>query len=151
VDKKLKNHLRLIARIRHFVLLFVRNLICKSVMFLVMNYGIQVWGHTYDRHLKSLEVTQRTAAKLITFSKIGVDSNLIFKNLKCMPLKESIDYFSSVYIFKGLNGWTSQNSKDFFVRNESQQKTRSRVREELKFASFKRRYMQNKVATSSQF
>jgi hypothetical protein len=94
VDKKLKNHLRLIARIRHFVPLFVRNLICKSVMFPVMNYGIQVWGHTYDRHLKSLEVTQRTAAKLLIFSKIGVDCDLIFKNLKWISLKESIDYFS---------------------------------------------------------
>ncbi len=46
VDKKLKNHLRLIARIRHFVQLFVCNLICKSVMFRVMNYGTQVWSHT---------------------------------------------------------------------------------------------------------
>jgi hypothetical protein len=44
-----------------------------------MNYGIQVCGHTYDRHLKSLEVTKRTAAKLLTFSKIRVDSDLIFK------------------------------------------------------------------------
>jgi hypothetical protein len=45
-----------------------------------------------------------------------------------MSLKESIDYFSSVYIFKAL--------KDFFLRNESQQRTRSRVREELKIGSF---------------
>jgi hypothetical protein len=95
--------------------------------------------------MKSLEVTQRTAAKLLTFSKIGVNSGLIFKNLKWMSLKESIDYFSSVYIFKAINGRTSENSKDFFVRNESQQRTRSRVREELKIPSFKRQYMQNSI------
>jgi hypothetical protein len=62
-----------------------------------------------------------------------------------MSLKESIDYFSSVYIFKALNGWTSQNSKDLFVRNDSQQRTRSRVREELKIPYFKGQYMQNSV------
>ncbi len=94
--------------------------------------------------MKSLEVTQRTTAKLLTFSKIRVDSDLIFKNLKWMSLKESIDYFSSVCIFKALNGRTV-NSKDFFFRIESQQRTRSRVREELKIPSFKRQYMQNSI------
>jgi hypothetical protein len=62
-----------------------------------------------------------------------------------MSLKEGIDYFSSVYIFKALNGRTSENSKDFFVRNESQRRTRFRVREELKIASFKRQYNQNSI------
>jgi hypothetical protein len=145
VDKKVNNHIRLIGRIRHFVPLIVRNTICRSLMFPIMTYGIQIWGHTYDQHLKSLEVSQKTAAKIITFSRIGTNSGDIFKKLKWLSIKESVNYFSSVYIFKSLKRLNSINSSEFFILNNSQQRTRSTAKDQLKIPLFKRQYMQNSI------
>ena len=82
-----------------------------------LEYGCVVFGHTYDTHLKSLEVIQKKFSRLITNSDPYAHSLPLFQRLNWMPIKNAIKFQSILYIYKSINGLCSDYTKTLFSIN----------------------------------
>ena len=53
-----------------------------------------VWGNTYDRNIKPLQIIQRKAVCLITFSNFDAHTSPLFAKLNLLKLQDHINFFS---------------------------------------------------------
>ena len=65
-----------------------------------IDYGINIWGHTYKTHLSPLHRQQRKALRLMNFKRKHDDTTELFKNDKILPLDKSLQLHSAKLFWK---------------------------------------------------
>ena len=106
--KELNSRFSLFVRLKKFLPESILNMLYKSMVRPKLEYGCVVFGHTYDTHLKSLEVIQKKFSRLITNSDPYAHSS---------PIKNAIKFQSILYIYKSINGLCSDYTKTLFSIN----------------------------------
>ena len=56
-----------------------------------------MWGHSYDHNIKPLQIIQRKAVCLITFSNFDAHTSPLFAKLNLLKLQDHINLFFQFY------------------------------------------------------
>ena len=131
LTKDLNSKLALIYRLKQFLSEDTLNFVYKSIVRPKLEYGCAVFDFTYDIHLDLLTRIQKRFARLITNSSFLSHSAPLFERLGWKTLKSTISYESLIYIFKSINGFGSESSKDIFEVNNNRTSRRRCGRDRL--------------------
>ena len=78
------------VRLGHFVDTKTLVQLYHAIIFPFFSYGCIVWGNTYDHNIKPLQIIQRKAMRLITFSKLDAHTSPLFAKLNLVKLQDHI-------------------------------------------------------------
>ena len=84
-----------------------------------LNYGITVWGLTYDTFLKPLFLLQKKILRCISFSHYAAPSAPIFHSLKILKLEDMIHSNILTFVYKGLNKLSPACFHNYFTPSSS--------------------------------
>ena len=142
ICKKVRNRVNLISRLKYLLPKPSLNLIYKTIVQPIIDYGINIYGFTYSSHINKIQSLQNRAAKIITNCD---NTSHSFTELKWKTFNERRNYFSSIYIFKCLNRLSSHNSEDFFKFKRSSIRTRSITNNELELPNIRLNVYKNSI------
>jgi hypothetical protein len=121
LSKTVSKKVGAIYRIRKFLPQNTLILSYKTLIQSNLIYSCQVWGHTYETHLKKIQIIQNMALRIIASTNYGTDVTNLYNQLKIMKIFDIISYYSNVYIYKSLHKLNSFLSENFFeLVNRSQ-------------------------------
>ena len=78
------------VRLGHFVDTKTLVQLYHAIILPFFSYGCIVWGNTYDHNIKPLQIIQRKAMRLITFSKFDAHTSPLFAKLNLVKLQDHI-------------------------------------------------------------
>ena len=78
------------VRLGHFVDTKTLVQLYHAIILPFFSYGCIVWGNTYDHNIKPLQIIQRKAMRLITFSKFDAHTSPLFAKLNLLKLQDHI-------------------------------------------------------------
>ncbi len=145
LSKTVSNKVGAIYRIRNLLPQNTLILIYKTLIQSNLIYSCQVWGHTYETHLKKIQIIQNMALRIITSNNYGTDVTNLYNQLKIMNIFDMISYYSNVYIYKSLHKLNSFLSANFFKLMNRSQRSRSTQRQMLALPKCKFNYTQNSI------
>ncbi len=145
LSKTVSNKVGAIYRIRNLLPQNALILIYKTLIQSNLIYSSQVWGHTYETHLKKIQIIQKMALRIITSNNYGTDVTNLYNQLKIMNISDIISYYSNVYIYKSLHKLNSFLSANFFKLMNRSQRSRSTQRQILALPKCKFNYTQNSI------
>ena len=76
--KKISRGIGVLCKIRHFVDTKTLVQLYHAIILPFFSYGCKVWGNTYDHNIKPLQIIQRKAIRLITFSNFDAHTSPLF-------------------------------------------------------------------------
>ena len=79
-----------LCKTRHFVDTKTLVQLYHAIILPFFSYGCIVWGNTYDHNIKPLQIIQRKAMRLITFSKFDAHTSPLFAKLNLVKLQDHI-------------------------------------------------------------
>ena len=88
LSKKLARTCGMFFKIRHFLPVDVMICLYNSLFSSFLQYGIAVWGLTYDVHIKPIYLLQKRVVKAIAFEHFTSPSTPIFSDLKILKLQD---------------------------------------------------------------
>ena len=86
LSKKLSRIISIFHEVRKFVPVDVLKILCYSLFYSLISYGITVWGFTYKSYIQELAVIQKTIVRVMTFKKQTQHSDPIFSQLEFLKL-----------------------------------------------------------------
>ena len=89
-QKKISRGIGVLRKIRHFVDTKTLVQLYHAIILPFFSYGCIVWGNTYDHNIKPLQIIQRKAMRLITFSKFDAHTSPLFAKLNLVKLQDHI-------------------------------------------------------------
>ena len=104
LSKKLARTCGIFFKIRHLLLTNVLVSLYYSLFSSFLQYGIIVWGHTYDIHTKPIYLLQKKVVRAIAFQNFTSPSSPIFSDLKILKLSNKFFIISS-FIPSQLTTW----------------------------------------------
>lgn len=117
------------SRLKYSVPQNILNIIYKSIVSPIIDYGICVYGFTSDSHLRRITRLQNRAARVLTTS--DEELHKLFERLNWMSFYNRRNYFNLIFIHKCLNNLSSNQCNGLFKYKTSQRHTRSSDRMEL--------------------
>jgi len=117
LTKELNSRLYLISNLRKYLPENTVNFVYKSIIRPKLEYGCQLWGFTYNKHIEKLLKVQKRFARIITKSSFVANSSPLYERLNWKSLLNAIKFESMIYIFKSINGLNSEHSRDLFEIN----------------------------------
>ena len=97
VAKKIKRGVGILSKLRHFTNIHILKKLYYVLIQPFGDYGIIVWGNTYETTLNPLLILQKRALRIMAFSKSDEHSSPIFKILNM--LKKSLIWFLRILQF----------------------------------------------------
>ena len=90
------------------ILSIVRHFLPKQILINTYNayiqphidYGLNVWGHTYETYLNPIKRQQRKALRLINFKKKHDNTTELFRTNRLLPFDESLKLSSAKLMWK---------------------------------------------------
>ena len=64
------------------------------------NYGIIIWGNTYESTLKPIFILQKKAMRTITFSQFDSPSSPLFKSLQVIKFFDLVTFYIAIFMYK---------------------------------------------------
>ena len=94
-------------------------LIClyNSLFSSFLNYGITVWGFTYDTYLTPLFRLKKKIVRCIKFQPFSAPSLPIFKSLKVLKLEDTLHLNILTFAFKAINRLSPSCFHNYFQPN----------------------------------
>ena len=107
-----------LRRIRQFCRPSTLKLIYERTIQPTFDYACSVWCHTKQGNISKLQRAQNYAARIVTgnFDYVNFRSADLLYELDWASVKERCDYFTSVMMFKAINGLTPPYLTDSIVR-----------------------------------
>ena len=107
-----------LRRIRQFCRPSTLKLIYERTIQPTFDYACSVWCHTKQGNISKLQRAQNYAARIVTgnFDYVNFRSADLLYELDWASIKERCDYFTSVMMFKAINGLTPPYLTDSIVR-----------------------------------
>ena len=137
--KKLSRATGIFYKVRHYVplqtLICLYNSLCSSFL----NYGIIVWGLTYDSYLNQLFLLQKKILRCIKFQPFTAPSAPLLHSLKIIKLQDMLHLNISTFAYKAIHKLSPVCFHNYFSPNSSVHRigTRLSTRGDL-FLSLKR-------------
>ena len=116
-------------------------LIClySSLFSSFLNYGINIWGLTFEKYLTPLFLLQKIIPRCINFQLPTVPSTPFFHSLKILKLEDVFHLDLLIFVYKAIHNISPIYFHDYFTPDSSVHRfgTRQAVRADL-FISLKR-------------
>ena len=80
------------------------------------SYGCIVWSNTYDHNIKPLQIIQRQAIRLITFSNFDAHTSPLFAKLNFLKLQDHIKLQTLFFMHQFNTGKLPTIFDSFFVK-----------------------------------
>ena len=97
VSKKISRTIGLLYKIRYFVNKEMLIMLYYSLVFSHLNYGIEVWGSTYDIYLNRILILQKRALRIISYCDIRLE-NFAFYPSDPLFFKHQIHKVQDVFL-----------------------------------------------------
>ena len=129
ICEKTIRKVNLLKRLKYFLPIKTLNTIYKSLIQSQIDYGITIYGFTYESNINRIFSLQKRAAKIIIPTESDFKS--ILKTLKWIDFNKRKHFFSSIFIYRCLNNLSPNICKPFFKKKSSNYSTRSQNNQEL--------------------
>ena len=137
--KKLSRTTGLFFKLRHWIPLSTLVCLYNSLFSSFLNYGIIVWGLTFDTYLNPLFLLQKKIIRCIKFQPSTAPSAPLFNSLKLVKLEDILHLNVLTFVYKAINKHLPVYFYNYFTPNSSVHRfgTRQANRGDL-FISLKR-------------
>lgn len=81
----------ILSKVRHFVNKEIVVMLCYSLIYPFLTYGVHVWGLTFPSFVTQLFIIQNKAIRIISFSEPKSHSEPVFKSLSLLKLNDVIE------------------------------------------------------------
>jgi len=93
-----------------------RILYVHAIILPFLSYGCIVWGNTYVHNIKPLQIIQRKAIRLITFSNFDAHTSPLFAKLNLLKLQDYIKLQTLFFMHQFNTGKLPKIFDSFFVK-----------------------------------
>ena len=133
LSKKLARTCGMFFKIRHFLPVDVMICLYNSLFPSFLQYGIVVWGLTYDVHIKPIYLLQKRVVKAIAFEHFTSPSTPIFSDLKILKLQDLFQLKLLCFVYDCVNKKSPSCFHKFFesVTNVHQYGTRQATKNDI--------------------
>ena len=115
LSKKLARTCGIFFKIRHLLPTNVLVSLYNSLFSSFLQYGIIVWGLTYDIHIKPIYLLQKKVVRAIAFQKFTSPSSPIFSDLKILKLYDLFDLKLLTFVYESVNRLSPPHFHNFFT------------------------------------
>ena len=99
---KLRKVNGILSKLRHFLTTVTSKSIYYALFYSNLIYGLQVWGQDLNSNCRIKKV-QKTAIRLISFSKPTDHTEPLFKGLSIQTINETVFQHNILLVYKTLN------------------------------------------------
>ena len=117
--KKLSRTSGLFFKLRHHIPLPTLVCLYNSLFSSFLNYGISVWGLTFDTYLDPLFLLQNKILRCIKFQPFTAPSAPLLHSLKILKLEDMIHFNILTFVFKAINKLSPKYFHNYFTSNSS--------------------------------
>ena len=103
LSKKLSRTCGIFFKIRHFLPSSALVSLYNSLFSSFLQYGIIVWGLTYEVHTKPIYLLQKKVVRAIAFKSFTSPSTPIFSDLKILKLYDLFDLKLLSFVYESIN------------------------------------------------
>ena len=114
VCKKVYASLSMLRRVRPYVDENTLNILYLCLVQSHLDYCCEIWGLRFNMHTERIIKLQKRAARLILKCSFYTPSKEMFHKLKWLPFNDRVTYFKCVFMYKCINGLSSQFYRDVF-------------------------------------
>ena len=138
-NKKLSRATGIFFKLRQYVPLQTLIRLYISLFASFLNYGILVWGLTYDTYSDQLFIVQEKVLRCIACQPFTAPTTPLFHSLKLVKLQHILQFSTLTFVYKAINRLSPACFHSYFIPNSSFHlfETRQPTRGDL-FLSFKR-------------
>ena len=112
ISKKISRSIGIMYRLRNFLPRTTMTSLYYSLVFPYLNYCIQVWGKTYQYHLRKIEILQKRAIRIVNNAEYYSHTLPLFKLSRVLKFPDIYKFSVAVYMYKN-------SSDDQFTRLHS--------------------------------
>ena len=87
-EKNISRVIGVLGKSRHFDDTKTLVQLYHAIILPFLSYGCRAWGNTYDHNIKTLQIIQRKAIRLITFSNFDAHVSPLFAKLNLLKLQD---------------------------------------------------------------
>ena len=91
ISKKIPRGIGVLSKSRQIVEMKTLVQLYHAIILPFLSYGCIVWGNIYDHNFKPLQIIQRKAIRLITFSNFDVHTSPLFAKLNILKLQDLVN------------------------------------------------------------
>ena len=114
LSKKLARTCGIFFKIRHLLPTDVLVSLYNSLFASFLQYGIIVWGLTYDTHIKPIYILQKKVVRAIAFMNFTSPSSPIFSDLKILKLYDLFHLKLLLFVYESVNRISPSVFHNFF-------------------------------------
>jgi hypothetical protein len=103
--KKCSAIIGILFKLKNILPFSVKKVIYYSLVHSHFSYACEIWGHTFDEHLKKIVSTQKRAIKAMCGVSFRTPSFPIFCQNLILPIRHLIKYQSCIHIHNSLNSY----------------------------------------------
>jgi hypothetical protein len=82
-----------------------------------ITYCLIIWGKTYDKHIKRVQVAQNKMLRIITLSEYRASAQPLFAKLKLMTVEQLYKYHIIIFMYKYTKERLPTSFNELFTRN----------------------------------
>ena len=102
LSKKLSRTCGIFFKVRHLLLTSVLVSLYNSLFSSLLQYGITVWGLTYDTHTKPIYLLQKKVVIAIAFKSFTSSSTPFFSDLKILKLYDLFELKLLTFVYESV-------------------------------------------------
>jgi hypothetical protein len=114
ISKNIKRSIGILCKLRHYVTLPILIQLYYSLIYPFLTYGIIIWGNTYMTTLHPLNILQKKATRLMTFSNFDEHTEPLFKIKGLLKLNDLIFLYNSLFMYDFYNNKLPLSFENFF-------------------------------------
>ena len=100
--------------------------LCHAIILPFLSYGCIVWGNTYDHNTKPLQIIQRKAIRLITFSNFDAHTSPLLAKLNLLKFQDHIKLQTLFFVHQFNTGKLPKIFDSFFVKTSCKHNVNTR-------------------------
>ena len=112
--KKVYGSLSMLRRVRPYVDTNTLKILYLCIVQSHLDYCCEIWGLRFHMHTERLLKLQKRAARLILKCSFYTPSKEMFHKLKWLPFNDRVTYFKCVFMYRCINGLSSQFYRNVF-------------------------------------
>ena len=114
LSKKLARTCGMFFKIRHFLPINILICLYNSLFSPFLQYGILVWGLTFETYINSVFLLQRRVIRAISFEHFTAPTTPIFSDLKILKLHDLFKLKMLIFVYESVNKFSPISFHNIF-------------------------------------
>ena len=91
-----------------------------SLAYPYLSYCVNIWGSTYETHLKPIEILQKKIIRLVTNSSYDAHTTPLFRNLNVLKLRDIYKFHAALFMYEKILSETPAPRHSYSTRFNSE-------------------------------